>query len=284
MKAATWMIGAIVSFTSMAVAGREVSFELDTFEIMMFRSFIGIAVVMLVAGFAGTLREITRRHMSVQFIRNLCHFTGQNLWFYAITVIPLAQVFAMEFTMPIWAMFLAVFILNEPLTKPRVATAILGFGGILIVARPWGAEIGYGIVFAAIAAMFFAATAVLTRRLTRTESITCILFWLTVLQGIFGVVFAGYDGDISLPSAQTWPWIILIGLAGLVAHFCMTKALSFAPAAIVSPIDFTRLPLIAVVGMLLYNEPIQFSVVIGGLIIFAANYLNIMAETRSIRA
>lgn len=283
VRAAIWMIGTIVSFTSMAVAGRAVSSELDTFEIMMFRSLIGIAVVVITAMLAGTAHQISRRNMGTHFIRNLSHFAGQNLWFYAITVIPLAQVFALEFTMPIWAMILAVFVLNERLSLPRMATAAVGFVGILIVTRPWEAGISPGIIYAALAAIGFAGSAVFTRRLTRTVSVTCILFWLTVLQAVFGIICAGYDGDISFPSARTWPWIILIGIAGLVAHFCLTKALTLAPAAVVAPIDFARLPVIAVVGVLLYNEPIEFSVIIGAVIIFGANYLNILAETRSRR-
>ena len=96
-KAVAYMTGAIGSFSAMAVAGREVSFELDTFEIMMYRSFVGIAVVLALGWYFGTLGQITRRHMGTHFTRNLAHFTGQNLWFYAVTMIPLTQLFALLF-------------------------------------------------------------------------------------------------------------------------------------------------------------------------------------------
>ncbi|MGB5557637.1 MAG: DMT family transporter [Paracoccaceae bacterium] len=274
------MIGAIVSFTSMAVAGRAVSFELDTFEIMLFRSLIGIAIVVGVGALTGKLRQVTTRRKDVHLIRNLSHFVGQNLWFYAITVIPLAQVFALEFTLPIWAMLLAIFVLGERLTLTRVATATLGFAGILIVARPWVGGISPGLAMAALAAVGFAGSAVFTRLLTRTETVLCILFWLTMMQAAFGIICAGFDGDVALPSAQSWPWLVLIGCAGLAAHFCLTTALSLAPASVVMPIDFARLPVIAVVGALFYNEPVQAAVLVGAAVIFAANYANILAETR----
>ena len=280
LRAAVWMIGAIVSFSSMAVAGRAVSVELDTFEIMMFRSFIGIAIVLSVASLMGSLNQITSRSLGIHLTRNLSHFAGQNMWFYAITVLPLAQVFALEFTLPIWAMILAIFVLNEPLTRVRVATALLGFAGVLVVTRPWIGGISPGIIPAALAALGFAGSAVFTRLLTRTETITCILFWLTVMQAVFGVICAGYDGDFAFPTAQSWPWIVLIGCAGLLAHFCLTKALSLAPAAVVVPIDFARLPVVAVVGVVLYSEPIEVAVILGAVIIFGANYANILAETR----
>ena len=119
-----------------------------------------------------------------------------------------------------------------------------------------------------------------TKRLTRTQSITCILFWLTTMQLVMGMVMAGYDGDVMLPSATTLPWLTLIGLAGLLAHFCLTNALKIAPATVVVPIDFIRLPTIAVVGMLVYNESIDIWVFVGAAVIFAGNYMNIWFETR----
>lgn len=276
--AALWMIGAIVSFTSMAIAGRAISFELDTFEIMMFRSFIGLAVVVTVASVTGHLKEVNTRNLGLHGIRNLSHFAGQNLWFYAITVIPLAQVFALEFTSPLWAIALSALVLGERITRTRGLAALLGFIGILIVARPTPDSVNIGQLTAALAAIGFAGSAIFTRKLTRTETITCILFYLTLMQAAFGVIAAGYDGDITLPSASSLPWLVLIALAGLVAHFCLTTALKLAPATVVMPIDFVRLPLIAVVGMLLYAEPLDPWVFLGAVVIFSANYLNIRAE------
>ncbi|SFK64357.1 DMT family transporter [Shimia haliotis] len=281
VKAALWMIGAIASFTSMAIAGRAVSHAFDTFEIMMYRSLVGVVIVLVVATCAGTINQVSRKNLGLHFIRNVCHFTGQNLWFYAITVIPLAQVFALEFTSPIWAILLAPLLLGERLRPVGLFSAFIGFVGILIVARPTPETINPGQLAALMAAVGFALTALFTRKLTRTESITSILFFLTVLQAIFGVVFAGFDGDIALPTMATAPWLILIACAGLVAHFCMTTALSLAPASIVMPIDFVRLPLIAVVGALFYSEPIDMFVVLGAALIFGGNYLNILSDHRS---
>lgn len=282
-RAAFWMIGAIVSFSSMAIAVRRLASELDTFEMMLYRSIIGLFIVLLVGSVAGTLRQVSLRSMHIHLIRNISHFTGQNLWFYAIPLIPLAQVFALEFTSPIWAMFLAVIVLNEPLTRVRLFTAAVGFIGVLIITRPWAIELSPGVIAGALAAIGFAGAAVFTRRLTRRETITCILFWLTAMQLIFGLICAGYDGDIAVPSLASLPWLILVAFAGLVAHFCITSALSLAPAAIVMPVDFARLPLIAVVGLVFYHEPIEVAVILGAVLIFGANYLNIMIETRNSR-
>ena len=269
------MIGAITAFTSMAVAGRVAASNLDTFEIMLYRSLVGLAIVLSVASFAGTLGQIRRDKLPLHIMRNAAHFTGQNLWFFAITVIPLAQVFALEFTTPIWVILLSPILIGERITKIGAIAAAIGFIGILIVARPDPEAINAGLISAALCAIAFALTAIATRKLTQTETITCIMFFLTAIQACLGLIFAGFDGDIALPNAQTLPWVCLIGVAGLTAHFCMTKALSIAPASVVMPLDFARLPIIAVVGIMLYDEPVDALIFLGGALIFGANYLNI---------
>ncbi len=280
IKAILFMVGAIASFSTMAVAGRAVSFELDTFEIMMYRSFVGIAIVLGITTLRGGFGDITRRHLHVHALRNLFHFGGQNLWFFAVTAAPLAQVFALEFTSPIWVLLLAPLVLGERLTTAKLISAALGFIGILIVARPFGGDISLGIVTAALSAIGFAVSILLTKRLTRTETITCVLFYLTFMQAVFGVVCAGFDGDIALPGLTSLPWIILIGCAGLLAHFCLTSALSLAPATLIVPVDFARLPVIAIIGMAFYGEDLDIYVFVGALIIFAGNYLNIWTQSR----
>lgn len=280
VKAALWMTGAIVSFTSMAIAGRAVSLDLDTFEIMLYRSLIGVVIVLIVATLAKTREQITFRNIPLHLVRNISHFAGQNLWFYSITVIPLAQVFALEFTSPLWVIVLSPLVLGERLTPMRVLAATIGFIGILVVTRPSPETYHIGQVTAALAAIGFAGSAVFTRKLTRSETITCILFYLTIMQSAFGLICAGIDGDIALPTAQNWPWIVLIACAGLLAHFCLTTALSMAPATVVMPIDFARLPVIAVVGMALYGEALDVLVFLGAALIFGGNYLNIWSETR----
>ena len=283
IRAAAWMIGAIASFTAMAIAGRAVSHELDTFEIMLFRSIIGVIVVVSLGTLTGTIRQVQCTRLPHHAMRNLSHFIGQNLWFFAITVAPLAQVFALEFSSPIWAMFLAVVVLGEKLTRLRLITAFIGFVGVLIVTEPWTAQLSPGIIAAAVAAIGFAGSAVTTRLLTRHESITSILFWLTAMQTVFGLICAGYDGDIALPSTSSLPGVITISLGGLIAHFCLTRALSLAPAAVIMPVDFARLPIIIAVGALLYAEPFSATVILGAVLIFGANYANIRAETRARR-
>ena len=278
LRAATWMVGAILSFSAMAIAGREASLSLDTFEIMMYRSFVGVLVVCGLITWLGKWRAVSSERLTQHGLRNMAHFTGQNLWFYAVTIIPLAQVFALEFTSPIWVLLLAPLFLGEKLTRMRGLAVLLGFVGILIVARPSPSTFNIGLAFAAGSAVFFALTNIATKRLTRHESIWSIMFWLTTMQLVLGIVFSGWDMDIALPDAQNLPFILVIGCAGLSAHFCITNALSLAPAAVVVPIDFGRLPFIALLGWLIYGESVEIWLFVGAALILAGNFINIVSS------
>ena len=281
LAAALWMTGAIAAFTAMAVATRQISGIHDTFEILAFRSGIGFVIVLGVALVAGQLGRVRADRLPSHLMRNVFHFTGQSLWFWAITVIPLAQVFALEFTSPIWVILLSPLILGERLTRPRMVAATLGFAGILIVARPDFAQLDPGVAAAIAAAFFFAATTLMTKALTRGEAIVSILFWLTLMQTGFGTVAMLADGKVSLPTPATLPWLGLIAVAGVTAHLCLTSALSLAPASLVVPIDFARLPVIAAIGAAFYAEPVEATLFLGAGVIFLGNWINIRAENRA---
>lgn len=275
------MLGAMISFTLMAISGRSLADKLDTFEIMTYRSFIGIAIVLLFAYRAGTLGEVRTRYLKLHIIRNIFHFSGQNLWFFAILYVPLSQMFVFEFSTPLWVAVCAPLVLGERLTLSRFMAAAIGFFGILVVARPDFSDVNPAIIAAAFCAVGFAGATLATKILTRTETITAILFWLTVLQAVFGVICAGYDGVMDVPRGSEWLWVVIIGICGLCAHFCITTALQLAPATIVTPFEFLRLPLITFVGVVLYGEKLEWLVFLGAFIVLLANIMNIRAETRA---
>ena len=280
LKGVLWMLGTITSFSVMAVAGREVLDVHDTFEIMAFRSILGVLIIVTIVAVTRRWQELRTQQFGTHFVRNAGHFIGQNLWFYALSLITLSQVFALEFTTPLWVILLGPLLLGERFTPIALICAALGFAGILVVTRPGLIEMNSGTYAAMSSAIFFAISVILTKRLTSTESVLCILFYLTTIQLVFGLIAAGYDGDVTLPRGWDIFWLTLIGLAGLLAHFCYTMALSLAPAAVVAPIDFARLPTIAIIGWLLYAENLDVWIFVGALLIFTGNYVNIWSATR----
>lgn len=261
------MMGAVVSFTGMALAGRYLASDYDTFEIMLYRSLTGIFIIALVLSFTGRWKDVSTTHISRHFFRNVAHFSGQNLWFFALTLAPLAQVVALEFTYPLWVALVAPFFLGERFMLVKFSAILLGFMGILLVTRPFTGVIDLGVMVAAAAAIGFAITNIITKTLTTRETLGAILFWLTAMQCVFGLITAGWDFDIAAPSLGFAPYLIAVGIFGLFAHFCLTSALQIAPASTVLPMDFLRLPLIAVIGMQFYNEPIDIYVFFGATLI-----------------
>ena len=279
LAAALWMTGAIVAFSAMAIATRQINGVHDTFEILAYRSVVGFLIVIALAGATGQWRRIRTDRLGSHVVRNIFHFTGQSLWFWAITMIPLAQVFALEFTSPIWVILLSPLVLGERLTRPRLLAAGLGFAGVWIVAQPDFTAIDPGVLAAIGAAFFFAATTLMTKVLTKGEAIVGILFWLTLMQAGFGTVAMLADGQAQAPTLATMPWLVLIGIAGVTAHLCLTSALSLAPASMVVPVDFARLPIIAAIGAFFYAEPVELTLFLGAGLIFLGIWINLRSPS-----
>jgi drug/metabolite transporter (DMT)-like permease len=258
------MVGALLSFMAMALGGRELSADLSTFQILFFRSVVGLLIVgaLLSRRGPGLLRT---RHVG----RNLAHFVGQFGWFFAIASLPLAEVFAIEFTIPIWAALLSAVFLGERLTPRRLLALALGFAGVLLIVRPGVGLLQLASLAALVGALGYAVSYVCTKRLTATDSALAILFYMTAVQlplGLAGALWHWQTAD--------WvhlPWIVVVGVTALSAHFCLARALALADLSLVLPMDYLRLPLAAALGFALYGESVDALSVAGGLLIVAAN-------------
>ena len=279
LKAAMWMGGAITSFVLMAVAGRAVLLELNTFELMFWRSMIGFVIVVgLIRVRHGNFLVVRSAHPGLHLTRNGFHFVGQNLWFFGLASIPLSQLVALEFTSPIWVVLLAPLFLGEALTRVRLLVALLGFVGVLVVAQPGVNALTLGHLAGILAAIGFAMNLIFTRKIMLHDAVLCVLFWMTLTQGVMALVLALAWG-FTWPSLALLPWLALVAVTGLSAHFSLTSALGLAPAVMVAPMEFARLPIIAFVGVWLYAEPLDPLVFVGAAIIFAANFINLRARS-----
>ena len=277
--AAIWMSGTLVSFMAMAIGGRELSAQLSTFQILFFRSIIGLLIVGFLL-WRGNWRQILTKHLRIHILRNISHFGGQFGWFYGIAYIPLAVVFALEFTVPVWTAVLATILLREQITGARVTAIIFGVAGVILILRPGLAVISPASLAVLGSAFCYALSHTLTRRLALVDTPLTILFYMTVIQlplGCFTSIF-----DWTTPTLEMLPWIIVVGAAALSGHYCMARALAIADAIVVVPLDFLRLPLIAAVGFLFYGESLDWFVLAGGVVMFTGNFLNIQAEKKRI--
>ncbi|HEX6692518.1 MAG TPA: DMT family transporter [Burkholderiales bacterium] len=277
MRGCLWMSGAVLCFSTMAIAVRQLLTHMGIFEVLFFRTFIALLAVIAYASVTSFAPLRTGR-FGIHLLRNVTHFGGQYCWVFAISVLPLATVFALEFTMPVWVALLAYFLLGERLTGPRVVMLVSGLAGVTVILKPGVSVIQPAALIMVLGALCYAANMIGTKTLTKTDSVLAILFWMNVIQTPLSLIPA-LPAWVA-PTLADAPWILALAGGSLFAHFCMTKAFKLADATVVVPIDFLRLPLIAVVGALLYGEPLDPIVFVGAGIIFAGTYFSLSREAR----
>jgi drug/metabolite transporter (DMT)-like permease len=272
-KAALWMSGWLTVTLVMAIAGREVMRELNVFQLMEVRSLLGFVLLYPIIHLNGWLAIVKTSRFPQHAARNLVHYGAQLCWFFALTLIPIGQVVAIEFTMPIWTAILAAAFLGERMTIWKITAILLGLIGVLVIVRPATGQINPGQLTALVAAVGFAISIALVKFLTRTENTLSIIFWMLVVQSAAGILPTLFVWV--WPSAHGWGWLVAIAICGTFAHFCLARAMLYVDATIVIPMDFLRVPLTATAGWLLYAERLDILTVVGAALILTGNLLNL---------
>ena len=275
-----WMIGTLLSFSAMAVSIRELALSgMSIFEVLAVRSGVGLAILLALIAVRPDLRVYTRpRRMGLNVLRNTIHYISQFGWAYSLTMLPLATVFALEFTMPGWTAVLAVWLLREKLTPGRIGVIVLGLTGVLVILRPGIATINPAAFLVLGAAFGYAITMVATKKLTMTETTFGIVFWMTVIQLPLSLIGSDPTVFFRVNVHQILP-ILGVGVAGLTSHYCLSNAFRAGDATLVVPLDFMRIPLIAVVGWAFYAEPLDIFVLLGAMIIVSGVLWNLRSES-----
>jgi drug/metabolite transporter (DMT)-like permease len=217
--------------------------------------------------------------MSLHLARNVMHFASQVAWAKSLLLLPLATVFAIEFTAPAWVTLFAVVFLGEKLTRSRLGSVLLGFVGVLIIMRPGVAAFQPAALLVLVAALGFAAVSVTTKKLTDTESTFSILFWMSLMQ--LPMNLAG--SDLFFLTRLEQPHLLPaagVAITGVAAHFCLTNAFRYGDALVVVPFDFLRIPFIAVIGWMMYGEPLDALVFVGAGVIVVGVIWNLRTEAR----
>ena len=278
--AAAWMAGWLTLMVVIAVAGREATRELSVFQIMLMRSVLGMALLWPLVHAAGGLSAMRTQRLPQHAARNVVHYAAQYGWFVALTLIPLAQLVSIEFTMPIWSAVLAVFFLGERMNGRKWFAVLLGLVGVAVIVRPSAGTVDAGQLIALACAFGFAISVVLVKSLTRTEAAITVIFWMLVIQSAIGLVPALLVWQ--WPSAQTWGWVLVVAFCGTYSHYCFARAMQHADTTVVVPMDFLRVPLTALAGWLVYSEQVDLLTGLGVLLILAGNALNLFRWPRQV--
>jgi drug/metabolite transporter (DMT)-like permease len=272
------MLGAVASFASMQTSGRELSGGYGPVDTMLYRGLVGVILMLPIALAFGGIRNVTTGRPFGHLLRNAVHFLGQFAWFYGIAHLALAEVTALSSMMPIFGVVLAIVFIGERLTLPRLMAILCGFAGVLIVVRPGVVPLEVATGVTILGALCYAISIVMVKSLTATEPPLRIVFYMMAMQCGFALALAG--GRITIPTLAEIPWIIVVGISGLTAHYCMARSVAIADASVIMPISFLSLPTMATIGYAFYGEGLDPFTLGGGGLILGATYLNIVWSRR----
>jgi drug/metabolite transporter (DMT)-like permease len=274
-----WMAGAILSFCATAVSVRQLAGTFNVFEILSLRSIGGLILLLGILTVRPQVANGLTHPMRLHVLRNSIHFAAQYMWAWSVTLLPLATVFALEFTMPGWIALLAWPLLGERMTLSRAGNIVLGFIGVLVILRPGLEAFKPAALLVLFAAFAFALSLIATKKLTMVTTTYSIVFWTMALQLPFSLVGSHPLFLLKLDLATLLP-VIVISLAGVLSQLCLAKAFQAGEATLAIPLDFVRIPLIAVVGWMFYSEPLDGWVFAGAAIIVTGVVWNLRAEAR----
>ncbi len=267
VRGALWAVIAAASFTGMPISVRLLSDTMSTFEIIFFRSLLGMTIMAPYFCWRGW-GELRTAVPWIHFSRSAINFVGMVIWFYGLAVMPLAEAVAIHFTMPLFIVLLAALFLAERVGPRRWAATAIGFAGVLIVLRPGVAEVSLPAIGILISAALYGGAMVLIKKLTASESAAAIIFISHLIMLLLAAA----------PTAMLWhppgwedvPALLILSVCGTVAPYCVTRALRVMDASIVAPFDFLRLPFTALAGWLLFAEFVDQWTWLGAAVIFGA--------------
>lgn len=265
MRAMLLMLLAMTCFAAMAVFIRLAAQSIHALEIVFFRNFFAL-ILLLPLLWRNGIGMLKTQQVGLYGTRALLNILGMFAGFTALTLIPLAEATALSFTAPLFVTIGAVLILGEVVRLRRIAALAVGFIGVLVVVGPQIGNVSIGTILALSNAMLLAVTALVVKRLTATEPVEAIIIWMVLLSTPLALV----------PALLVWQWpdlltffyLVCLAGAGTLGHFCWTKSYSLADITQLQPLEFVRLPLTAIAGYLIFFEQPAATIWLGGAIIF----------------
>jgi drug/metabolite transporter (DMT)-like permease len=263
-----WALGAGLSFSVANAALRILTLEIHPMQGQFLRYAFGMLPLLPLLWRAG-LRGLQPESMKDQLWRAMLHTVGLSLWFLALPHLPLADMTAISFTNPLFVLVGAAWVLKEPMSTARWVSVAVGFMGVLVVVGQGLSGSGgwYSLLMLA-SAPVFAASFLLTKVLTRRDSVSVIVFWQTLLVTL-----------LSLPLAlavwtglSAWQWLLALigGVLGTAGHYCLTRSFASADISATQSVKFVDLLWAAGIGWIVFSDPIRPSTLLGGAIIVAS--------------
>jgi len=267
MRGPLLMLAATAVLTCMHATVRHVSDGMHSFEITFFRNLFGLVAILPLALRAG-IGNLKSRQPGLQLLRSAFGLVAMFTWFYALSVVPIAQATALSFTSVIFGSIGAALLLGERMRLRRWSAVLAGFAGTLVILRPGFGDVDPAALIVVLSSICWAAALLTVKRLSATDSVVCIVTWNSILLTVLSLPVA--IPVWVTPSTGQLLWLSLIGLLATLGHLAMTGAFKASDATVVLPVDYTRLLWATVIGYLAFGEIPDIWTWIGGTIIFAS--------------
>jgi drug/metabolite transporter (DMT)-like permease len=271
------MVVSTLAFSGMHTSIKHISGDVDTFMIVFFRNLFGL-VALLPLFLKHGLSPLKTTRIGTHTLRVTINFASMAMFFYALSVTPLAEVAALTFSAPIFATVLAIFIFKEKVGLNRWGAILIGFAGTVVVLRPGFEAVNIGALLAVGAALLWGTAIMIIKDLGRTDSPLTITTYMVLLLIPISLVPALFVWE--WPTWEQLGWLLVVGTCGSIGHLLLNHALKQAPTSVVMPIDFARLIWVAILGYFLFAEVLDIFVWIGGAMIFASGLWIAHAENR----
>jgi drug/metabolite transporter (DMT)-like permease len=262
----------------MVAAVRYLSPHYSAFEIVFFRSVIGLALQAPWA-IGGGWRTVLDARWRLVMVRSLFNFAGSAVWFIALSMMAISDAMALQFTLPLFAVTGAWLFLRERVGARRWIGVAVGFMGAMVIIRPGFAEVPPAAAIALTAAALYAAVHLTTKKLAGALTGNALIFHANIVAIPLSLVLA--VPDWVTPAPAHWPALIAVGLFGTVAHVFMERAYRAADASFIAPTDFSKLLFTALYGWVLFGETSDAWTWIGAAIIVAGTTFTTRHEIRA---
>jgi drug/metabolite transporter (DMT)-like permease len=271
-----WMVVGTVLFTIMNALVRQLSAELPPFEIAFFRNLASLLCILPWIAWRGA-RSLRTQRQSLYLTRALVNLVSMLSWFWALSVLPLAQAVALNFTNPMFTTIGAALFLGEIVRARRWTATLVGFLGVLVIVRPGAEGLDWGSMIALLSAAFGAISGLQVKVLARSERsdviVTYMVLWLTPLSLPPALLVW------QTPSMEQLAWLGLIGMIGTLAHLAATEAFHHADASLLVPYNYLKMPFAAVLAYLMFGETVDHWTILGATIICGSSLYIARRET-----
>ena len=269
VRGVLWMLISSLFYALIYVVVRALSETFDVNQIVFFRAVLGSAF-MLPWLFTVGISALRTSKLGLYLWRMFFSYIGAVAWMYGIAGMPLADANALMFTMPLFTLVLAAIMLSERPGLHRWSATVVGFAGALIILRPGVIDISLAAIATLFAAAAFSAALIGSKKLTATENPNAMVFYLYTLM-IPGAAIGAYF-NWTPPGVDDVPLLFALGLCTVGAQQCQTRAFRAAPASLVVIVNYVQLPLIALLGWMIFDQSTNLFTWMGAAVICLSTY------------